>query len=156
MLQKKISDIILKLKKVREEEGITYARIVQLVEENGGSVSLNTVKKVFEEGSEEYGFQYENTLKPIAEAVLGIYSPSVNVTDDEADAMKAIIDYKSDIVTELRAQLEKMYEDRRTILEKQIAQLQDEVELLKNQIEKKDQMFDRLMTAFVLREKEKE
>ena len=78
MLQKKIAEIVTKLKKVREEEGISYQRIVELVEQNGGYVSLSTVKRVFSEGSESYGFQYENTLKPIADAVLGIYSPSAN------------------------------------------------------------------------------
>lgn len=32
MLQKKVAEIITKLKKVREEEGISYQRIVELVD----------------------------------------------------------------------------------------------------------------------------
>lgn len=145
MLQKKISEIIAKLKKVREEEGITYSRIVQLVEENGGSVSLNTVKRVFEEGSEAYGFQYENTLKPIADAVLGIYSTSEEATADEADAMKAIIDYKSDKITELQAQLarcEESYKRRIDFLKEQIA-LKDE------RIDRRDEMIEKLLDAML-------
>ena len=61
----KTAEIITELKRVREEEGFSCARIVELVEQNGGSVSLSTVKRVFEDGSESYGWQYENTLKPI-------------------------------------------------------------------------------------------
>ena len=83
MLQQKIAEIISKLKKVREENGLSYQKIVELVEQNGGNVSLSTVKRVFEDGSESYGFQYENTLKPIADAVLGIYT-------EDADIMEGI------------------------------------------------------------------
>ncbi len=105
MLKHKIAEIVTKLKKVREENGLSYQRIVELVEKNGSYVSLSTVRRVFEDGSEAYGFQYENTLKPIADAVLGIYSDSDDVTADEADAMKAIIDYKADRIEQLEAQL---------------------------------------------------
>ena len=47
MHQKKIAEIIAKLKKVREDNGLSLQKIVQLVEENGESVSLSTVKRVF-------------------------------------------------------------------------------------------------------------
>ena len=39
MLQQKIAEIITKLKKVREENGLSFQKIVELVEQNGGNVS---------------------------------------------------------------------------------------------------------------------
>ena len=71
MLQKRISEIIRNLKRVRNENGLTISEIVNLCEKNGEAVSETTVKKVFADGSETFGFNYENTLKPIINALLG-------------------------------------------------------------------------------------
>lgn len=141
MLQQKIAEIITKLKKVREENGLSFQKIVELVEQNGGNVSLSTVKRVFEDGSESYGFQYENTLKPIADAVLGIYTESAAATPDEADALKAIIDYKSDKITELTAQLERTEESYRQRLDF----LKDQIALKDKRIDRRDDMIERLL-----------
>lgn len=141
MLQQKIAEIITKLKKVREDNGLSYQRIAELVEQNGGNVSLSTVKRVFEDGSEAYGFQYENTLKPIADAVLGIYTESAAATPDEADALKAIIDYKSDKITELTAQLERTEESYRRRLDF----LKDQIALKDKRIDRRDDMIERLL-----------
>ena len=124
MLQKRIAEVISKLKKVKEEEGLSCQRIVDLVEENGDFVSLSTVKRVFEEGSETFGFQYENTLRPIAEALLGIRGPSAAASADEADALRAIIDYKSEKIADLEAQLarcEDSYQRRLSFVREQIS-----------------------------------
>lgn len=141
MLQQKIAEIITKLKKVREDNGLSYQKIVELVEQNGGNVSLSTVKRVFEDGSESYGFQYENTLKPIADAVLGIYTESAAASPDEADALKAIIDYKSDKITELTAQLERTEESYRRRLDF----LKDQIALKDKRIDRRDDMIERLL-----------
>lgn len=141
MLQQKIAEIITKLKKVREENGLSFQKIVELVEQNGGNVSLSTVKRVFEDGSESYGFQYENTLKPIADAVLGIYTESAAATPDEADALKAIIDYKSDKITELTAQLERTEESYCRRLDF----LKDQIALKDKRIDRRDDMIERLL-----------
>lgn len=152
MMQRKIAEIITKLKKVREEEGLSYQRILELVEKNGEYVSLSTVKRVFEDGSEAYGFQYENTLKPIANAVLGIYeqTETANVTANEVDALKAIIEYKSDKVAELQAQLartEESYKRRIDFLKEQIAK-KDE------RIDRRDSMIEKLLdTLLVFKQK---
>ncbi|MBO5921745.1 MAG: hypothetical protein J6S92_03710 [Oscillospiraceae bacterium] len=145
MLQKKIAEIISKLKKVREENGLSYQKIVELVEKNGEAVSLSTVKRVFEEGSESYGFQYENTLKPIADAVLGVYESSDTVTPDEADALKAIIDYKSDRIAELQAQIEQTEESYRSRLDF----LKDQIALKDKRIDRRDDMIEKLLDTIM-------
>lgn len=141
MLQQKIAEIITKLKKVREENGLSYQKIAELVEQNGGNVSLSTVKRVFEDGSEDYGYHYENTLKPIADAVLGIYTESEAATPDEADALKAIIDYKSEKITELTAQIERIEESYRRRLDF----LKDQIALKDKRIDRRDDMIERLL-----------
>ena len=51
-------------------------------------------------------------------------------------------------------QFQKMCTERRALLESHISDLQAEVELLRSQIEKKDGMFERIMSHLVLREVE--
>ena len=133
MQQEKIADIISQLKQVRDEEGLSYQRIADLVEENGAHVSVSTVKRVFEEGSESYGWQYENTLKPIAAAVLGLYSPAVPATAAEADGLKAVIKYKSEKIADLEARLLRCEES-----------YQRRLDFIKGQISLKDARIDRL------------
>ena len=65
-------DVILKLKEVREEKGLSYADILDLMENNGDFVSKSTLSRVFAEGSEDIKFRYEDTIRPIAKALLDI------------------------------------------------------------------------------------
>lgn len=148
MHQKKIADIITKLKKVREENGLSYQKIVELVEKNGDYVSLSTVKRVFEDGSESYGFQFENTLKPIANAVLGIYSETDIVSASEVDALKAVVAYKSDRISELEAQLSRTEESYRRRLDF----LKDQISLKDQRIDKRDAMIERLLGVILAKE----
>ena len=148
MHQKKIADIITKLKKVREENGLSYQKIVELVEKNGDYVSLSTVKRVFEDGSEAYGFQFENTLKPIANAVLGIYSETDIVSASEVDALKAVVAYKSDRISELEAQLSRTEESYRRRLDF----LKDQISLKDQRIDKRDAMIERLLGVILAKE----
>lgn len=145
MNQQKISEIIQNLKKVREENGISYKRVVELVEENGEFVSLSTVRRVFEEGSEAYGFQYEKTLKPIAEAVFGVYKPSVPATADEADGMKAMLDYKADRIEQLEAHIKRIEESYK----RRIDFLRHQIELKDDRIDRRDVMIEKLIEAML-------
>ena len=148
MHQKKIADIVSKLKKVREENGLSYQKIVELVEKNGDYVSLSTVKRVFEDGSEAYCFQFENTLKPIANAVLGIYSETDIVSASEVDALKSIVAYKSDRITELEARLERTEDSYRRRLDF----LKEQIALKDQRIDKRDAMIERLLGVILSKE----
>ena len=148
MNQKTIADIVTKLQRVREENCLSYQKIVDMVEQNGEYVSLSTVKRVFSDGSEDFGFQFENTLKPIANAVLGIYSETDVVTASEVDALKAIVAYKSDRIIELEAQLnrtEDSYRRRLDFLKEQIA-------LKDDRIDRRDAMIERLIGVILSKE----
>lgn len=155
MNQKTIADIVTKLKRVREENGLSYQKIVDMVEQNGEYVSISTVKRVFSDGSEDFGFQFENTLKPIANAVLGIYSETDVVTASEVDALKAIVAYKSDRIAELEAQInrtEESYRRRLDFLKEQISLKDDRIDRRDVMIENKDAMIERLLAVILSKE----
>ena len=65
-------ELILKLKAVREEKGLSLNKIADLVEKNGDYTSRSSIQRVFADGSEDTSFRYEDTLRPIAKALLDI------------------------------------------------------------------------------------
>lgn len=149
MQQKKVASIITKIKKVRDDNGLTCQAIYDIVQRNGGNVSLSTIKRIFEDGSETYGYQYESTLKPVVDAILGIYDDDAkSATPDEADAMKAIIDYKSSRITELEAQLQVSEE----AYKRRIEFLRHQIELNDKRIDKRDDMIEKLLDSFIIRD----
>lgn len=146
-------DIIMKLKEVREEKGLSYNDILDLMEKNGDYLAKSTLSRVFAEGSEELSFKYEETIRPIAKALLDI--ETIEDTDDmDVRAMKSLLKYKIDRIEEL----EKKIMELETLLDKQkikaSEKLEEErerfnrsIEFLKEQVDYKDKRMDLLLNA---------
>jgi chromosome segregation ATPase len=146
-------DIIIKLKEVREEKGLSYGDILELMERNGDYLAKSTLSRVFGEGSEGSSFDYENTIRPIAKALLDI--ETIEDTDNmDVQAMKSLLKYKIQRIEELEKSLadlnaaldhEKVkYHEK---LDKEREQHQKSIEFLKNQIDLKDKRMDQLLNA---------
>lgn len=102
----KARDVITQIKKVRAENGYSYQRIYDMVEANGGNVSLATIKRVFADGSESQNFRYEDSIKPIAAVLLDINAEAVAKEDSsEIAALKAIILAKDEAIASERAKV---------------------------------------------------
>lgn len=114
-MSERTKQVILKLKDVRLEKGLSYQAIVDKCEANGEYVSLTTVKRVFAHGSEDIGFRYDTTLRPIVRVVLGLDEESAPPPDRqvvsvdlqnemyaENVALKAVVDLKNGIITDLK------------------------------------------------------
>ena len=146
-------DVILKLKEVREEKGLSYADILDLMEKNGDFVSKSTLSRVFAEGSEEIKFRYEDTIRPIAKALLDI--ENLEETDDlDTKALKALLKYKIARIEELEQQVEHLETAKKKKKIKHHDKLDAERELynrrvdfLKEQISLKDKRMDQLLEA---------
>lgn len=153
---------IKRLKEIKNDNGLTVPQISEKLLKNNVFVSEPTLKRVFSPGSEKMNFKYHDTIAPIADILFAEYGES-SPSDDPDELRSRLWDRDKEIeqltiqIEEMKtksSQYEKMCTERRTILENHISQLQDEVELLKSQIEKKDAMFERLMSALVLKDKE--
>ena len=140
MLQKKISEIIRNLKRVRSEDGLSISEIVKLCEENGESVSETTVKKVFAEGSEAFSFNYENTLKPIINALLGDHEETA-----ETDMMISVAEFKAAKIKDLESQLERMENSYK----RRIDFLKNQIEIKDARIDKRDEMISKLIDTII-------
>ena len=87
-------ELIANLKDVKQAKGLSINDIVELT---GNLVSKTTVQRVFADGSEEISFRYEETLRPIANALLNV--DTINETDNpEIIAMKSLLKYKSQLI----------------------------------------------------------
>jgi transcriptional regulator with XRE-family HTH domain len=138
--------IITKLKQVRDEKGLSLNEIVLLVEKNGDYVSRSTVQRVFSDGSEDISFRYEDSIRPIANALLDI--ETIEDTDSmDIQAMKVLLKYKIDRIKELEQQLDKEKIKYHEKLDKEREQSRKSIEFLKEQIAYKDKRMDLLLES---------
>lgn len=146
-------EIIVKLKAVREEKKLSYNDILDLMEANGDFVSKSTLSRVFAEGSEETNFRYEDTIRPIAKALLDIETIEA---DDDADvqAMKSLLKYKIKRIEELEQQVkdlesalakEKVKAAEKLEKEREVSQRR--INFLIDQVGLKDKRMDFLLDA---------
>lgn len=139
-------DIIIKLKAVRLEKDLSYNDILALMEKNGDYLSRSTLSRLFREGSEDDTFDYENTIRPIAEAILDI--DTIEETDDmDIQAMKTLLRYKRKRIEELEAMLEKEKLDGYRKVEEEREHSRKSIEFLKEQVAYKDKRIDMLLDS---------
>lgn len=146
-------DLIVKLKEVRDEKGYSYGDIIDLMEKNGDYLSKSTLSRVFADGSEDKTFMYEETIRPIAKALLDIENIE---EDDDMDvrAMKSLLKYKIQRIEDLEQQIihlkgaldkEKLKSQER-LIETQ-AEFQRRFDFMSNQIALKDKRIDNLLDS---------
>lgn len=123
MYQSKITNIIIRLKKVKNES--PDMTLQKISDETG--VSMSTVTRIFADGSENQSFRYES-LKPIAQLLL------------HSDGLDEEMDYD-----EIQMQINEVKDKYERKLEKEREQHRRNIEFLKNQIELKDDRITKLL-----------
>ena len=152
-------DIILKLKQVREEKGLSYSDILDMMEEKGDFLSKSTISRVFADGSEEMSFRYEETIRPIAIALLDIENEEE--TDNmDVRAMKSLLKYKIQRIEELEQTVRRLESalDKEKLkyhekLDSERERFNKSIEFLKEQVDYKDKRMDLLLAS--VQEKDK-
>lgn len=138
MEHKPAKDLILDLKKAKADGEVTYPRIMERIESSGKYVSLTTLRRVFAEGSElnASSFSYENTLTPIADALLPVEetpTPMDNPYAKEIAGLKAVIRTQNEEISHLY-ELKEHLDDRITFLLDQIAEKDRMISKLLDQV----------------------
>lgn len=146
-------ELIIQLKKVRQEKHLSFNDILDLMEENGDYLSKSTLSRVFAEGSEDESFRYDETIRPIANAILDIN----NLEPDDAfniPALVEVVQQNERFIKELQRQITEMElksdEERLADFEKMEHERESwsrSIEFLKDQISKKDARIDTLLSA---------
>ena len=146
-------DVILKLKEVRKEKGLSLDKILVMIEKNGDFISKSTLSRVFKDGSEDNSFRYEETLRPIANALLDINTIEED-DDPDTQAYKSILKLKMELIDENARQIAELKEEKGKEKTKYLEKLAKETEkfqrsldYIKHQVELKDKRIDQLMDA---------
>ena len=113
--------LITKLKEAKEANHLTPADIERVIKQQGGSVALITIKRVFAKGSEDQGFSYDFTLLPIARALLESNIIDEIPSSESLKGLHAIINMQRDDNERLRKKVQG--------LEKDILFLREQIEL---------------------------
>ena len=134
-------ELILQLKAVKAERGLTNQDIVDLLRAKGYFTSLSSVKRVFAEGSENVAFSYEDTIKPLVEVLLVEATPvPVEELDSLAEAQQYIAQIeglqadallKDKVIDDLTANNSTL----QTTVDSQAATIQQQEAIIKQQAE---------------------
>ena len=151
-------NLIIQLKEVKDERGLSLTDILSMIEENGDFLSKSSLSRLFQEGSEELSFK-EETILPVARALLDINTLEESDNVDEK-AMKTLLQYKSNRISELEQQIEQLELDlnreklkRHEALESEREIYNRRVDFLKEQISLKDKRMDQLLEAIFVKDK---
>ena len=135
-------ELILELKKEKEEKNYTITRLADEILLNGDYVSETTLKRVFRPGSEDdlKTFNQDHTLLPIAKILL----PKKNAEDPDSstDSNEVIL-----LRMELRVQAERIQSllDRNEILEKRVDFMQSQIMIKDRRLDEREEVCRKVM-----------
>lgn len=143
-------DTVDRIRAVRREHGLTINQIMEMLENKNHYISETTVKRVLSENYDPTSFKYRDTLAPLADVLLDLYSDKNSVED--IDALKAIIHDKNMTINILIARDDERkadYERRIAHLQKQIDKLDEHLMFRERVIERKDEVIERLLKKVI-------
>lgn len=155
-----LREIIEELREVQTEKGLSYNQILKIMEENGDYGSKSTLSRLFGDYWEDYSFDYEKTIRPIAKALLGM--EHIEETDDmDTKAMKSLLKYKIRRMEELEREIASL----KTALDKEKVKYHEKldaererynksIDFLKEQVAYKDKRMDMLLEAVFEKDKQ--
>lgn len=144
--------LIKQLKDAKREKEITYPRLMEMLEKNGKSVSLTTLRRVFADGSEwNDSFNYESTLLPLAEVLINnvdIPIPSDSPYATEIEGLKSVIHVQNEEIARLH-ELKEHLEARVTFLleqiEKKDRRMDEKDEMIHDIMKERNELFTRVL-----------
>lgn len=144
-MQETTKDLILRLKKIKAQERLSNANIMQMIDENGDQISSTTLTRVFAKGSEDQNFRYYETLQPIAKVLLKLDQEEEGISDEE-QATKDVALIK-DMEHQILVEKCKKYEERVKYLEERVEYLKGQVEIHQAANARKDEIIARFSTC---------
>lgn len=140
------AELIAKLKAVKEEQNLSVQNICDMLDAAHYHVSINTIKKVFSEGSEFETFNLHNTIQPLSRVLLGIYGKDQG--DPVVDALHAAVRVKDERIDTLERELLEVkteHSRKNTFLMEQIKLKDERIDKLMSRVDILLQQLQRLL-----------
>ena len=139
-----------RLKTIKDEQGLSISKIMDLMEQRGQYVSEATLKKIFADGSENQSFRYQDSIAPVADVLLDLYGDTSGLQDVES--LRNIIREKNKLIEFLMMKIdekEQEFEKQRTLYEERKALYEKSIQRFEIQIDNKDELIRRLMNKYL-------
>ena len=139
-----------RLRAVKKEHDLSVSNIMDMLEAKNCFISEATVKRVFSENADPTSFKYRDTIAPLADVLLDLYSDKSSIGDIEA--LKAMIHDKNKTINILIARDEERkaeYDKRIAHLQKQIDKLDEHLMFRERVIERKDEVIEKLLNKLI-------
>ena len=139
-----------RLRAARKEHGLTIPQICEMLDAKGYFLSEATVKRVFSDNYDASTFRYRETLAPLADVLLDLYSDKSNTND--INTLKTMIHDKNKMIDMLVVKNEDLkadYERRINHLQKQIEKLEQHLDFREKVIERKDAVIEKLLNKVI-------
>lgn len=133
---------ILEIKAVAEENHLSPQQIVLLLEEAKEYVSLSTIRRVLEPGSENRTFNYNSTIRPLKKVLCesADFSKLDSITaQTRLEGLETVCARQEELIAVLHDQISQMKTDHSRIC----TQYEDAITLCKEQIAIKDTRMER-------------
>ena len=145
-----VKDVILKLREVQKEKKLSYEKILSMMEDDGEFTSKSTLSRLFGNNWEDYSFDYEKTILPIANVLLDI--DTIEESDNiDTQAYKSILKLKREIIESLEEKVKTVESEEKAKYHEKMAKetekFQNTIDFMSHQIELKDKRIDQLMDA---------
>ena len=140
-------ELIIELKKARNEKDITLPRLLEMLKAERKDVGMTTLKRVFKEGSEDNDSFKQSTLKPIAELLLDEDNDGTS-NGLEIMRLESELRVKEETITTLNNQINSLIvqiEQARAEAAKQMEFLHKQIELKDKRMDTKDVLIQRVM-----------
>ena len=131
-----------RLKAVKREQELSISAIMDMLSTKGHFISEPTLKKVFSDNSDSYNFKYRDTIAPLADVLLDLYS------EDDDDRMKLLIREKNKLIEILIHKNEEQksdFERRIAHLKNQVSRLESNLDFREKVIDRKDEVIEKLL-----------
>lgn len=144
-------EIIVKLKAVKDKRNLSVPDIKKMVDATGAYLSLTTLRRVFADGSEENdSFNYEATLRPIAQVLLltDDMTAESGIVKAKLETYEAICRHKDEVINTLNRQIDALraeHDNRCRECEGRMDFLMSQIKLKDARMERKDKIIDKLL-----------
>lgn len=145
-IEKMQKNTVERLRKVRKEHGLTISQICEMLDKKGCFLSEATVKRVFSDNYDPMNFRYRDTIAPLADVLLDLYSDTSG--SDDLMALKCMIHDKNKTIDLLIVKNEEQKRDhakREEHLQKQIDSLEKHLDFRERVISRKDEVIEKLL-----------
>lgn len=140
-IEKLQKSTVIRLRAVKKEHGLSIPQIIEMLDKKGCYLSEATIKRVFSDNYDPMSFRYRDTIAPLADVLLDVYSDDSG--SDDVNALKSLIHDKND-------ELKKDTEKRIAHLQKQIDRLEKNLDFREEVVKKKDEIIAALLNKYVL------